>query len=362
MSHTRRDFLAGKSLRSEIEKQAAQIGDAVLDAPESEAAPVAGDTIRLTTRAMACDFSIILNADATDHIALASETLELVHELEERMSVFRDHSELSRLNRSAMDSPVPVDPSLFRVLQAACQISQDTGGAFDPTAGPLVDLWRSCRNDSRIPTPEEIERTLQHVGVEHIHFDEDAQTVAFDRPKAKLNLGAIGKGYALDQIARQLTAGGSTDWLIHGGQSTLLANGEHNGLGGWPVGIRNPLFPKQHLGTVLLKNCALSTSGSTVQFFRHQGKRYGHVLNPRAGWPVENMLSATVLAPTAAEADAFSTAFFVAGVEKALQCCHNEKNQRSLGAILIPPPLRNRKLSPVVCGIPEEVLFLIAED
>ncbi|MCA9072169.1 MAG: FAD:protein FMN transferase, partial [Planctomycetaceae bacterium] len=172
---------------------------------------------------------------------------------------------------------------------------------------------------------------------------------------SELNLGGIGKGYALDRAGQFLSESGLDHWLFSGGFSSLLARGQHRQLGGWPVGIRNPLFPDQLMGTILLKNQALSTSGSGVQSFRHDGKRYGHILDPRTGWPSEGMLSVTVLAPTAAEADALSTAFFVLGLEKAKEYCDNHRNVSSL---LLPPPHRGRRLTPINCGIPDDVLFL----
>ena len=184
-------------------------------------------------------------------------------------------------------------------------------------------------------------------------FDSANRSVQFDRSGVELNLGGIGKGHALDQSADQLLASGLEHWLLHGGQSSLLARGEHNGLAGWPVGIGNPLFTGKRLGTILLCDRAMATSGSNIQYFRHQGKKYGHILDPRTGWPIETMLSVTVLADTAAEADALSTALYVMGVEKAKAYCDNE----GLGAILIPYP-NGRQLEPIVIGVPDEWLFL----
>ena len=132
-----------------------------------------------------------------------------------------------------------------------------------------------------------------------------------------------------------------------------MARGEHNGHPGWPVGIGNPLFTEKRLGTLLLCDQAMATSGSNIQFFRHEGKRYGHILDPRTGWPVDGMLSVTVLAPSAALADALSTAFFVMGVEKARQCC---KNWPEVGVILLPFPDKGNKVQPTVVNIPEELI------
>jgi len=112
------------------------------------------------------------------------------------------------------------------------------------------------------------------------------------------------------------------------------------------------------LATLLLKNRGMSTSGSAVQFFRHQGKRYGHIIDPRTGWPVESMLSVTVLAPDAALAEALSTAFFVLGVEKAREYCHNHTE---VAALLVPAPTSGNRLEPVICGIPESDLEFVPE-
>ena len=352
---SRRDFLTGKSVRGAIERAGDALADELVDAKRSRAEPAAGSMIRLTASAMACDFSVMMNPGADTQIEAASEALELVHRLECQMSVYREDSELSRLNRQASDGPVNVEPQLFGLIVQACQLCRDTDGAFDPTSGPVIELWRQCRQQRQLPTEAEITQALARTGIEHVGLDAETHSIRFSRADVELNLGGIGKGYALDRAAISLVEAGLDDFLIHGGHSSVMARGDHNQLGGWPVGIRNPLFPKQRLATILLENRALSTSGSGVQHFRLGGKRYGHILDPRTGWPVEEMLSVTVMAPTAAEADALSTAFFVCGVENARCYCDNDP---SVSALLIPPPRRGRALEPLNCGIPEETLFL----
>ena len=180
------------------------------------------------------------------------------------------------------------------------------------------------------------------------------ELITFDRADMELNLGSIGKGYALDRAAEVLLEHDLAEWLIQGGHSSVVARGEHNGLPGWPVGLRNPLLPQRQLGTIMLRDQALATSGTAVQHFRFEGKRYGHIIDPRTGWPTDAMLSVTVLAPTAAEADALSTAFFVGGVELAERYCSNHP---SVSALLIPPPSSGQRLEPMNIGVPEEVLF-----
>lgn len=357
-SSSRRDFLIGKSLRSEVEQEGRAAGDALLGAMENSSAqrsqPEGGETLRLETRAMACAFSIILNPGEHQRMWVASDALELVHQLEQQMTVYREDSELSRINRNATAGPVEVEAGLFGLLMKCRELAEITDGTFDPTSGPLIALWRQCRAEGCIPTQAEIDECLVATGMDCVVLDEDASTVSYNWASVELNLGGIGKGYALDRCVEQLTKHGFDGFVMHGGQSSLLARGDHNEQGGWPVGIGNPLFTEKRLGTILLKNQALSTSGSNIQYFRHEGRRYGHILDPRTGWPVEGTLSVTVVAPSAAVADALSTAFFVGGVEIARQCCDNLPN---VGAVLIARPERGRRVRPVVIGIPDDQIF-----
>lgn len=390
---SRRDFLAGRTLRSEVELAAEKIGDALIDGAMVDKAPSSGATVRLGTRAMACDFHVMLNSGPTSTVEAwhASDALNLVHQLEDQMTVYRETSDLLEINRLAAEQPVKVEERLFELLLQTKLICEATKGAFDPTSQPLVRLWRECRDESRLPADEELSETMGRAGIGHVEFGEsessghdgdgphpapfspaDAsgckdklppETVRFSKPGVELNLNGIGKGYALDRAAELLDGVESgyeiPNWLFHGGHSSVLAKGEHFGpdgsVGGWPVGIRNPLFPDQRLATIVLRNQAMGTSGSGVQYFRVGGKRYGHVLDPRTGWPVDHLLSVTVLADSAAEADALSTAFFVMGLEKAVEFCQNRSDVR---ALLIPPPRRGRTLEPVICGISEDDLFL----
>ncbi len=353
---SRREFLSGRAVRHQIEHAGDVLADAVVEAGEHRPAPAGRDTIRLQTRAMACEWSVVMNPGPPQQVMHASDALDLVHALEAQLTVFSDDSELSRLNATAGDAPQQVETGLFELLRDCQRWSVDTSGAFDPTSGPLIQLWKRCREQGRIPTEEEIAHVLTTTGIERVGFDADQCTVQFPRRSFAFDLGGVGKGYAIDRAARHLLDEGVGSFLIHGGYSSLWASGDHAGLGGWPVGIRNPLFTQERYATILLKDQGMSTSGSNIQYFRFEGQRYGHILDPRTGWPAAGLLSVTVLAPTASEADALSTAFYVMGLEKARDYCHNRPQ---IGAILIPVPRPQvgRVLEPVVCNLPEERLF-----
>lgn len=348
---SRREFLTGRSALRQVEHAGNQIADHLAD----RSPPEAGATIRLETRAMACPWCVVLNPVLPQTVMAASQALDLVHILEQQLTVYRDDSEVSRLNQHADNAPQVVEERLLHLFQRALAFHRDTEGAFDPTSGELILLWRRCRNEGRIPTQAEIDDALTCTGMDRlVTLDSETRTVAFRQPGVRFDLGAIGKGYAIDRIAEELRDANLDDFLVHGGFSSLYAQGDHNGQGGWPVGIRNPLFTDQRYATILLRNQGMATSGSNIQYFRHDGKRYGHILDPRTGWPADKLLSVTVLAPTAEEADAVSTAFYALGLEKAREYCDTH---RSLGALLIPPPAQGRTLEPVVCNIPDDALF-----
>ena len=318
--------------------------------------PEAGPTLRLSIHAMACDFAAAVNAGQTDQLLACGDALEVVPHIESWLSIYRPNSELTRLNACESNVPVRVSTSLFELLLAAKELQHSTNGAFDIASGAQVQLWQRCRSEQRIPTPDEIQQALTTSGMSNVKLSAEKREVTFSEPGLSLDPGAIGKGYALDQTIEALENADNTprDFLVHGGRSSVVAGGEHNDLPGWPIGIGNPLLTKRRLGTVILRNQAMSTSGSNIQFFRCQGRRFGHILDPRTGWPAEGMLSVTVLADSAAVADAVSTAFFVLGVEKAVECCDNLPD---IGTILVPFPEKGARVEPVVIGIPPEQLF-----
>ncbi len=293
---TRRDFLTGKVV-SDALGGAAQQGHSAGKADDEASTPETY-LIRISRRAMACEFQAVLNAGQYDHATEAAlSALDLVEAMEEQISFFRASSEISRINRAAFARPVEVEPRLFDLLQLALQVSQDTGGAYDITATPLWEVWGFSRHAGRLPTEEEVVEARQYVGSSLVELDAERKTVRFRQVGVRLNLGSIGKGYTLDRCADLLAGAGVGDYLFHGGQSSLLARGTRSGtvaqpagdVGGWSVAIPHPLRPDRQLAQLQLKNRAMGTSGTGFQFFRHKGRRYGHILDPRTGWPVEGV-------------------------------------------------------------------------
>jgi len=272
-------------------------------------------TLVIGRDAMACRFEIVFNAgEVSDATAIAVDCLDLVDEIEDRITVYRDTSELARLNATAAEGWQPVSADLLLLLLQARELHERTAGAFDMAAGALVRTWGFLRRQGRTPSTEELAQARAAAGMHLVELDEAGSRVRFRRPGVELNPGAIGKGWAIDRVMEKLRDAGVESGLVHGGASSVRAMGGQ-GPGGrsWPVGMRHPLRPGRRLATVQLSDKALGTSGSGTQFFIERGRRLGHILDPRTGVPAEGVLSATVVAATAAEADSLSTALYVLG-------------------------------------------------
>lgn len=268
--------------------------------------------------AMACRFEMVFNAGEVESATeLGMEALDLVDDIEARISVYRESSELSRLNSAAATGWRDVSGDLLALLVRARHLAERTGGAFDPAAGSLVRAWGFLRRQGRTPDEATLAAALSASGIGGVEIDEAGSRVRFTRPGIEINPGAIGKGWALDRVMERLAAAGVPSVLVHGGSSSVRARGIQGpagpGRSGWRVGLRHPLRPTRRLATVTLVDRALGTSGSGTQFFVDRGRRLGHILDPRTGRPAEGVISATVIAPEAADADALSTALYVLG-------------------------------------------------
>jgi FAD:protein FMN transferase len=277
--------------------------------------------LHLNRTAMACRFEITLPSNDRSNLSAANEALNLIDRLEDQMTVFRKTSEISHINRNAGSTAVEVDAGLFELLLLCEDLYHATDGAFDITTGPLTQCWGFLRREGRIPEPDELETARSRVGMHKIILDRDKMTVRFSHPGTEINLGSIGKGYALDRADSLMRGRGVRSALISGGSSSLIAIGDNGSGEGWAVGIRHPVLKNTRIAKLALSDRAMATSGSAEQYFEKDGKRYGHIIDPRSGVPATGILSVTVIAPAAALADALATAFFIEGRNLAEQYC-----------------------------------------
>jgi thiamine biosynthesis lipoprotein len=283
--------------------------------------------IKVHRRAMACRFEITLDSRDARLVPAAQEALNFVDAIEAQLTVFRDTSELVHLNAHAATESVACDPQLFALLRRCAELSASTDGAFDITTTPLSRCWGFLRRSGRPPSEAEIASARAVVGMDQVALDAERTQVRFARTGVELNLGAVGKGYALDRIAATLRRAGVRHALLSAGRSSILAIG---GAGrGWPVDVVTPRRERP-LARVWLRDAALGTSGAGEQFVVVDGRRYGHVLDPRTGCPADGVLSATVVCAGAADGDALSTAFLVAGADLADRYCRTHANVLAL--------------------------------
>jgi thiamine biosynthesis lipoprotein len=281
-------------------------------------------------------FEVRIGAGTPGAVGLTERALDLIDQLEQQMTIYRDDSEVSRINATAHLGPVAVEPGLFGLLEQAVAIGQATGGAYDVTAGALSLAWGFVRGPRRVPDDETLTDAQARTGYQHLQLDPERRTVHFDRPGIVINLGSIGKGYAIDRAVDVLRDHWwPTPGLVHGGRSSVYALGSPPGRfgGRWEIALRNPFDPEVPLGVVHLRNRGMGTSGIAFQRFEAGGRVYGHILDPRTGVPAEGPASVTVLAPTAALADALSTAFYLLGTEVAAAYVAEHPE---IGAIIVP--------------------------
>ena len=239
-------------------------------------------------------------------VEAAFEEMILVDRL---MSTYRSDSEISELNRNGAEGWVSLDPLVLDVLDAAVAFSRETEGAFDPALLPLMELWGFRGGDLMVPSRAMLSEALDRSNCRHLVLDPDHLRARFDMEGVKVDLGGIAKGYALDRAALVMRQAGAAGGLVDLG-GNLAVFGEMRDSG---IGVANPKHPDRLLGVLTVQNAFVSTTGGYERYVVIDGHRYGHILDPRTGLPVEGMLSVTVVASTGVASDALSTAVFVLG-------------------------------------------------
>ena len=276
-------------------------------------------TVTLARHAMATRFELVLHGD--DPVALRAageEALDEVARLESQLSLYRPGSEIAQLNARAAHEVVQVSPELFALLLHAQRLHFETEGAFDITVAPLVRCWGFMGNQGKMPSAEAITDARGRVGMKLVELNASRRTVRFAQEGVMLDLGAIGKGYAVQRGAELLREAGVTSALFHGGTSTVCAIGHPPKAEAWSVAIEKPpaalgdiSFPD--LPLVQLRNESLSVSALWGRHFHSDGKNYGHVIDPRTGQPVAGGWLSSVIMHSATETDALSTALLTLG-------------------------------------------------
>ena len=234
-----------------------------------------------------------------------------LRQLHDTINAYDPASELSSLNRTAHEVPFRCSPMLWDILMAAKEAHRLSEGCFDVTVGPLMHLWGFHEKKGSVPTEEEIQAALQNVGFGKLRLDEAARTVAFPHEGMRIDFGGIAKGFALDLAADLLETAGLSCYLLDLG-------GNIHGKGGtahpvFTIGVRNPMNPQALLGTLSCTHEMIATSGNYERFRMLDGKKVGHIMDPRTGHPCDYLAGVTVVTTRGVLSDVLSTTAFVGG-------------------------------------------------
>jgi FAD:protein FMN transferase len=237
----------------------------------------------------------------------------------EALTSFHDTSSaLSEINTTAGLGETTPPKELFDLVGTSMRFAKETGGAFDPTVGPVAKLWQFSAGEPVLPDETALRTALKKVGWKRVDLDSNAGTVRLTDPEMALDLGAIAKGYALDRAAQKIRDSGISAGLINAG-GDIIAIGEKEPGSPWRVGVQNPDKHGSIIAVVTLKDRAIVTSGDYERFFVKDNIRYHHILDPRTGYPARGLRSVTIVGPDGVTADALATGVFVLGLEEGMK-------------------------------------------
>ena len=269
--------------------------------------------VALGLEAMATRFELVLAGDDPTRLrAAGEEALQEIRRIEGQLSRYRPASAIAWINAAAGGEPVRVDPRVLALLRRCAELSRLTDGAFDVTVGPLLRAWGFVGGSGAAPEPRALARARDLVGMDRVELDAAACTVRLARAGMELDLGAVGKGYAIDCAVAVLEEHGVPSALLHGGTSSVHMIGGVPASGPWRVAWRVP-GAADRLRTLTVAQPALSVSAPHGKAFLLGGRLMGHVLDPRTGAPATAAVSACVVGPSSTVCDALSTALLVGG-------------------------------------------------
>jgi thiamine biosynthesis lipoprotein len=281
----------------------------------SEASAPAAATLRDARPLMGTLLQLTLVArDEASARAAADACFALGAELEAVLTTYDPVSATSRMNASAGSGPFAAPPALARLLADSQRLARATGGVFDPSVGPLIELWSAAGKSRRLPSAAAIAAAKRRVGIERITIAPDGK-VALE-PGMSVNFGGVGKGFALDRMSELLAGRGIEDALFDFGGSSWLALGAPADAAAWRVLLRDG--QGGFAGVAALRDTSASFSESFGQWSEIEGRRYGHVIDPRTGWPVSEPRAGVALARDGASAEALSKALVLLPPAEAL--------------------------------------------
>lgn len=257
---------------------------------------------------------------------VTTQAFDEMKRIEQLMSTYLPDSEISRINRAAGKKAIPVSPEVEEVIREGIFWSEQSGGAFDITVEPLVQLWDFDGEKEIIPGKNTLRKTASLVNYKNIEIKD--HTVRLKKRGMAINVGGLAKGYAVDR-AISLLRGKVSNGLVNAG-GDLFAFGQKNKQDPWTIGLQHPRKPQDLLAAFAVKNQAIATSGDYQRYFIKDGIRYHHIFDPKTGRPVRLMISATLITMEVMDADAMATAVFVMGPDKGMEWVESMENVEAM--------------------------------
>ena len=287
-------------------------------------------------KTMGTTFSVTIEAkkesDLPEQKLIQKKIQQRLSAINQSMSTYIDDSEISRFNQSDSTEWFSVKPDFAKVVQRSIEISKLTEGAFDVTVGPLVNQWGFGKtkrdSDTPIPTKEEIDKILLQVGFDNLTVRLDPPAIKKSIPELKIDLSAVAKGYAVDQICELVISESAEFYFVEIGGEVRTSSSKADGKG-WRVGIERPQTGIQEIGAIAkLQGQSMATSGNYRNYFESGGKFYSHTIDPRTGFPTDHsVLSASVIAEDCMTADALATAMMVLGPDQGKALVESESSR-----------------------------------
>lgn len=263
---------------------------------------------------------IRLRVDGKNGEKAIQEAIDRLRVLEDKLSVFKEHSEVSMINKKAGVSSQEVSTDTYFVIKKAVEYSRLSEGTFDPTIRPIVSLWRIGSDSPRIPSKNEIVKNLKLVNYEDIILNEKGNSIGLKHANQAIDVGGIAKGYAADEVNRVFKNYKIKSALIDlGGNIYALGTKPDKTL--WKVGVQNPFNTRgEHIGVVSVENKSIVTSGNYERYFTKDGKMYHHIIDPKTGYPSESeIVSSTIISDYSIDGDGLSTGVYIMGLEKSIK-------------------------------------------
>lgn len=276
-------------------------------------------SIRRMRYLMGTFVEIEAGSDQTGVIEIVESAFSEIKRIEYTLSKYLRESEISRINRSAGLFPVEVNLEVFKLLEESVKFSHLTNGAFDISVGAIMELWGLAQKRNIIPADDQIRQACLTAGYTNISLNCRGRTVFFKNPDTKIDLGGIGKGYAVDKAIDILKKNRIKKALINAGGNIFCLDEDYSN-----IGIKDPLEPDEIITAVFLKDKAISTSANYERSFSIGDKGYGHLVDPETGYPASgNILSVSIISSSAKIADILSTAVFILGEEQGMKLIEN---------------------------------------